>query len=70
METETHKMTAIEAVNITKNLLGDISIPTKYKDAIGSIHAAMNNLAVIAQMIDRELKEAEHAHDQDNEGDI
>lgn len=68
-------LTAIEAVRITMNLLGDIAIPAKYRDALGVIHAAMDNLSVIVGMIEKEKQaimaeqEAEHADDHDSEGD-
>lgn len=65
-------MTAIEAVQITRNLLGDISIPAKCRDAIGTIHAAMDNLDVIVKMIEKEqnaLKEERHENDPDEPGE-
>lgn len=70
METEKREsMTAIEAVEITHDLLGDIALPAKYQDQIGIIGAAMKNLDVIKRMIKKELEEASHADDQDEPGE-
>lgn len=70
METEKREnMTAIEAVEVTRDLLGDIALPAKYQDQIGIIGAAMKNLDVIKLMIKKELEEASHANDQDEQGE-
>lgn len=66
-------MTAIEAVQITRNLLGDISVPAKYKEQITDVlDAAMKNLDVIVKMIEKEqnaLKEEHHENDPDEQGE-
>lgn len=70
METEKREsMTAIEAVEVTRDLLGDIALPAKYQDQIGIIGAAMKNLDVIKMMIKKELEEAQHAEDHDEHGE-
>lgn len=70
METEKREeMTAIEAVEITRNLLGDIALPAKHQEQINIIGAAMKNLDVIKKMIEKELEEAHHADDQDEQGE-
>lgn len=70
MQTEKREnMTAIEAVEVTRDLLGDITLPAKYQDQIGIIGAAMKNLDVIKLMIKKELEEAQHADDQDEQGE-
>ena len=70
MQTEKREnMTAIEAVEVTRDLLGDIALPAKYQDQIGIIGAAMKNLDVIKRMIKKELEEASHANDQDEQGE-
>lgn len=70
METEKREsMTAIEAVEVTRDLLGDIALPAKYQDQIGIIGASMKNLDVIKRMIKKELEEASHANDQDEQGE-
>ena len=70
METvKRENMTAIEAVEVTRDLLGDIALPAKYQNQIGIIGAAMNNLDVIKRMIKKELEEAQHADDQDEPGE-
>ena len=62
-------MTAIEAVQITRNLLGDIALPAKHQEQINIICAAMKNLDVIKKMIEKELEEAHHADDQNEQGE-
>lgn len=70
METEKREnMTAIEAVEITRNLLGDIALPAKHQDQISIIGAAMKNLEVIKKMIEKELEEACHANGKDEYGE-
>ncbi len=70
MKTEKREnMTAIEAVEVTRDLLGDIALPAKYQDQINVICAAMKNLDVIKKMIEKELEEARHADDQDEQGE-
>lgn len=69
METEKREMTAIEAVEVTKNLLGEIALPAKHQDQIGIIGAAMKNLDVIARMIKKELEDASHADDHNEQGE-
>lgn len=70
METEKREnMTAIEAVEITRNLLGDIALPAKYQEQIGIICAAMKNLDVIIKMIGKELEEAKNANDHNEQGE-
>lgn len=81
METEkrnTQDMTAIEALSITRDLLGNISIPAKYKAEISAINDAMDNLIIIAQMIEKEKqaiidqyenKEARNAENHNEERD-
>lgn len=69
METEKREMTAIEAVEITRNLLGDIALPAKHQEQINIIGAAMKNLDVIKKMIEKELEEAHHAEDHNEERD-
>lgn len=70
METvKRENMTAIEAVDVTRDLLGDIALPAKYQNQIGIIGAAMNNLDVIKRMIKKELEEAQHADDHDEPGE-
>lgn len=68
METEKREMTAIEAVEVTHNLLGDIVLPCKYQEQINIIGAAMKNLDVIGKMVKKELEEARHADDQNEQG--
>lgn len=74
----TQGMTATEALSITRELLGNISIPSKYKAEINAINDAMDNLTVIAQMIENEKqaiidryekKEAPDAEDHNEERD-
>lgn len=70
MQTEKREnMTAMEAVEITRDLLGDITLPAKYQDQIGIIGAAMKNLNVIKLMIKKELEEAQHADDHNEPGE-
>lgn len=70
MQTEKREnMTAIEAVEATLDLLGDVFLPAKYHEQIGIIGAAMKNLDVIKLMIKKELEEAHHADNQDEPGE-
>ena len=66
---ESRKMTAIEAVQATQNLLGEIVLPVRYRGQIGILHSAMNNLEAIARMIEEELEEAKHAENHNEERD-
>lgn len=65
-------MTASMAVQITRNLLGDINLPVKCEEATNIIRAAMKNLDVIVKMIEKEqnaLKEEHHENDPDEQGE-
>lgn len=70
METEKREMTAAEALEITYNLLGEISLPVKYEAEILTIKDARKNLQIIAGMIEKEkqamLAEKEGAKDADH----
>lgn len=66
---ETRKMTAIEAVQATQNLLGEVVLPVRFRAQIGILQSAMNNLEAITHMIEEELEEAKHAEDHNEERD-
>lgn len=69
-------MTSAEALEITFNLLGEISLPVKYENEILTIKDARKNLQIIAGMIEKEkqallsekegVKDADH-HDEEGQ---
>ena len=69
-------MTSAEALEITYNLLGEISLPVKYETEFVIIKDARRNLQIIAGMIEKEkqallakkeeIKDADH-HDEEGE---
>lgn len=56
---EDKKISYIDAIEITKDLLGDIELPCKYQKPIAVIHAAIRNLGIIAA----EMRKAQEAKD-------
>lgn len=56
---EDKKISYIDAIEITKNLLGDIELPCRYEKPIAVINAAIRNLNIIAEEM-RKAQEAQH----------
>lgn len=66
--------TVKEVIEITRNQLGEIVVPVKYKNIVDGINTAINNLsAVIEAMNNTEVKPEEvvekHEDDNHEEGD-
>ena len=65
--------TVKEVIEITRNQLGEIVVPVKYKNIVDGINSAINNLnAVIEAMNNAEVKPeevVEHEDDNNAEGD-
>ena len=65
--------TVKEVIEITRNQLGEIVVPVKYKNIVDGINSAINNLsAVIEAMNNAEVKHeevVEHEDDNNEDGD-
>lgn len=64
---------SLEAIDVTIGVLNDICVPIKHKQIADSIHAAIGNLGVVKQLIEKEkaeltAKEEAETPEETNEG--
>lgn len=63
--------TVKEVIEITRNQLGEIVVPVKYKNIVDGINSAINNLSAVIEAMNRTEEKPEEVieHEDDNNED-